>query len=136
MTVARSRGGPGLGCAALPGGEPLTSWHLASGAGCAMGTAVGPEAPLPNRTPLMAVASTSENRSETVNALPDKEGASQSSSSTASASALVPTQMLTPVASHTHELDQPGHCRSSQVAADVSGLISQACQLSLPSSPA
>jgi hypothetical protein len=72
MTVARSRGGPGLGCAALPGGEPLTSWHLASGAGCAMGTAVGPEAPLPNRPPLMAVASTSENRRETVDALPDK----------------------------------------------------------------
>jgi hypothetical protein len=48
MTVARPRVAPAFGRATLPGGEPPHSPAFASGAGRAMGMAVGPGAPNPN----------------------------------------------------------------------------------------
>jgi hypothetical protein len=48
MTVARPRVGPlALGRAALPGGEPLTSWHLPGEPADAMGMVAGPRASNP-----------------------------------------------------------------------------------------
>ena len=48
MTVARPRVAPAFGRATLSGGEPPHSPAFASGAGRAMGMAVGPGAPNPN----------------------------------------------------------------------------------------
>jgi hypothetical protein len=45
--------------------------------------------------------------------------------------------MLTPVTTHTHELDQPGRLAEViQIAAEASSLIYEACELSMVSRPA
>jgi hypothetical protein len=124
MTAARSRVGPPA--PAVPPRQDVGGHcrlAFASGAGRAGGMAVGPEAPPPNRTPLMEVASASKDSSKIIDQFPTRQEPSQSSSSISSASALVPTQMLTPVATHTHELDQPGRLEIIQIAAEVSGLM-------------
>jgi hypothetical protein len=75
MTAARSRVGPPA--PAVPprqDGGAHCRLAFASGAGRAMGMAVGPEAPRPDRTPLMEVASASEDRSEIIDQSPDEAG--------------------------------------------------------------
>jgi hypothetical protein len=70
--------------------------------------AAGPEAPLPNRTPLTKVAFTSENLPRTIEAIPNKAGRLPSLIQPLQRLRLVPAQMLRPVATHASSVGPTG----------------------------